>query len=62
MSTFFNIPRALKDYGLRESARIFWQMRSIKHGALIGMDRFGNKYYENRVEYPYGKTAIRLYI
>lgn len=57
MSTYLNIPRALRDYGLKETARIFWQMRSVKHGTLVGVDRIGNKYYENREEYPFGKAC-----
>ena len=35
----------------------FWklfQSRTLKFGQLVGVDKFGNKYYENTKDYPYG--------
>jgi NADH:ubiquinone oxidoreductase subunit len=44
--------RALQEYGLAGTWRKLYAMRQIKFGTLVGVDKYGNKYYENRVDYP----------
>lgn len=44
--------RALREYGIKGTLRKLYQMRVIKFGQLVGVDKYGNKYYENTVDYP----------
>ena len=46
--------RSLREYGLRGTFEKLYKMRTIKFGRLIGVDRFGNQYFENTADYPHG--------
>lgn len=47
--------RAFKEFGVVGTFRKLYKTRTLKFGALIGTDKYGNKYYENRVDYAYGQ-------
>jgi len=47
--------RALKEYGVVGTFKKLYKMRTIKFGTLIGTDQFGNRYFENTKDYPYGQ-------
>lgn len=47
--------RALRELGVVGTFRELYSYRTIKFGALVGVDAAGNKYYENTVDYPYGQ-------
>lgn len=44
--------RALREYGIKGTWRKLYKMRMIKFGRLVGVDKYGNHYYENTVDYP----------
>lgn len=46
--------RALKEFGVRGTFEKLYKMRTIKFGDLKGVDRYGNQYFENTVDYPHG--------
>lgn len=35
-----------------------YKMRTLKFGTLMGVDKLGNEYYENLVEYPHGAWPL----
>lgn len=47
--------RAFKEFGVKETFYKLFQQRQLKFGTLMGTDALGNKYYENKEEYPYGQ-------
>lgn len=49
-----NFIRALREFGVVETARKLHQLKTLKFGSLVGVDRFNNRYYENTEDYPYG--------
>uniref|UniRef100_A0A7S1CQN8 NADH dehydrogenase [ubiquinone] 1 alpha subcomplex subunit 12 n=1 Tax=Bicosoecida sp. CB-2014 TaxID=1486930 RepID=A0A7S1CQN8_9STRA len=52
---FFNALRAVREFGVIETARKLHMVKTLKFGALVGVDELGNKYYENKEEYAYGQ-------
>lgn len=38
--------KALRQLGLREYLRQLWFLREVRGGALVGSDRYGNRYFE----------------
>jgi NADH:ubiquinone oxidoreductase subunit len=47
--------RALKERGVVGTFKMLYKMRTTKFGKLMGTDQFGNNYYENTKDYPYGQ-------
>ncbi|KAH6684484.1 NADH-ubiquinone oxidoreductase subunit B17.2 [Halenospora varia] len=47
MSTIFRTLRNLRRVGIRDALHQMQHQGDTKAGTLIGMDRFGNKYFEN---------------
>ena len=54
-----NFVRALREFGVRGTFEKLYKMRTIKFGDLKGVDRYGNQYFENRVDYPHGAQLAR---
>ena len=52
--SYGNFLRAFKEFGPKGTFLRLWQQRTLKFGALKGTDQLGNKYYENKVDYPFG--------
>ncbi|KAF2253783.1 NDUFA12-domain-containing protein [Trematosphaeria pertusa] len=52
MSTLLRTLRNLRRAGLKEYGHQLQNIGDTKAGTLIGMDRYGNKYYENLEELP----------
>ncbi|KAF2205147.1 NDUFA12-domain-containing protein [Delitschia confertaspora ATCC 74209] len=50
MSTLLRTFRNLRRIGLKEYGHQLQNIGDTKYGALIGQDRYGNKYYENLEE------------
>jgi NADH ubiquinone oxidoreductase subunit NDUFA12 len=50
MSTIMRTLRNLRKIGIRDAAHQMQNMGDTKAGTLVGMDRWGNKYYENLEE------------
>ena len=48
--------RALKEYGVKGTFEKLYKLRTIKFGELKGVDRYGNQFYENTVDYPFGMS------
>lgn len=46
--------RALKEFGVAGTFQKLYKMRTIKFGELKGVDRYGNQFFENTVDYPHG--------
>ncbi|CAM9156921.1 unnamed protein product [Heterosigma akashiwo] len=55
MSFIGKYVRALQTFGLKGSLEKMYSVGDIKFGALKGIDRIGNKYYENAKDYPFGQ-------
>jgi hypothetical protein len=49
--------RALREYGVRGTFEKLYKMRTIKFGQLVGVDSYGNQYFENTKDYPHGSCA-----
>lgn len=47
--------RAFKEFGVKGTFKKLYKMRTLKFGALVGVDKYGNEYYENTVDYPFGQ-------
>jgi len=45
--------KALQLWGFKGTLKHFYRFRQIKLGTQVGIDEFGNKYWEN-MELPYG--------
>ena len=58
MSTYLNPWRALKEFGVKGTFWKMWHMRTLKFGRLVGVDKYGNKYYENKEDYPSGAWVL----
>lgn len=54
MSLFLHLQRALKEFGVRGTIAKMYAQGEVKFGTLIGVDKMGNRYYEN-LEYPFGQ-------
>lgn len=54
-----NFVRALREFGVRGTFEKLYKMRTIKFGDLKGVDRYGNQYFENCVDYPHGAQLAR---
>uniref|UniRef100_A0A8C8SXA2 NADH dehydrogenase [ubiquinone] 1 alpha subcomplex subunit 12 n=1 Tax=Pelusios castaneus TaxID=367368 RepID=A0A8C8SXA2_9SAUR len=53
--------RQVRDHGgLREAMQHQLRIKNFKTGALIGVDKYGNKYYENKI-YPFGQHRWVVY-
>ncbi|RKF53984.1 NADH dehydrogenase 1 alpha subcomplex subunit N7BM [Golovinomyces cichoracearum] len=52
MSTLLRTLRNLWKIGLRDAAHQMHHLGDTKAGTMIGVDRYGNKYYENLQELP----------
>lgn len=46
--------KAFKEFGLKGTWDKLQKMRTLKFGQLVGTDKYGNEYYENRTDYMYG--------
>jgi NADH dehydrogenase (ubiquinone) 1 alpha subcomplex subunit 12 len=56
MSSFvLPIARALKEFGLRATLKKMYVYGDIKFGAQMGIDKFGNAYFDNTKDYSYGQ-------
>ena len=53
----------MKELGVKETFWKIFQQRTLKFGRLVGTDALGNKYYENKKDYPLGAwaAAVRCY-
>lgn len=47
--------RAIKEWGVSGTFKKLYKMRTLKFGSLIGVDKYGNEYYENTIDYPHGQ-------
>lgn len=56
--------RAIKQYGIREYIRRVWFLREFRDGELVGIDTYGNQYYELSINDPnlpfYRKRYVEL--
>ncbi|XP_066255793.1 probable NADH dehydrogenase [ubiquinone] 1 alpha subcomplex subunit 12 [Euwallacea similis] len=53
---FFTFLKTVKDYGgIKASLYKLYRMDSLRPGTLVGTDKYGNKYYENKM-YFYGRN------
>jgi len=50
-----HVLRALKEFGVVGTFKKLYKMRTLKFGRLVGVDDFGNHYYENTKDYPAGE-------
>jgi hypothetical protein len=46
--------RALREYGVGGTFKKLYKMRTLKFGRLVGVDKYGNQYFENTEDYPHG--------
>ena len=46
--------RAVRTYGLNRTLKQLYQFKRLKFGTFMGADEFGNKFFENTKDYPYG--------
>lgn len=46
--------RAFKEFGVVGTFWKLYKTRTLKFGALVGVDHLGNHYYENTIDYPHG--------
>lgn len=53
--TSFQVFRAINEYGLVGAFRHFHIMRTFKFGTVVGVDKWGNEYFENAEEYKHGQ-------
>lgn len=53
--TSVQVVRAVREYGLLGAFKHFHKLRTFKFGTLVGVDKMGNEYFENAVEYPHGQ-------
>lgn len=53
--TSVRVWRAIMERGPLGAFEQFFKLRTFKFGRLVGVDRLGNKYYENTVEYKHGQ-------
>eukprot|EP00937_MAST-01D_sp_MAST-1D-sp2_P004983 g4983.t1 len=47
--------KAVQQFGFRGTLLKLYTNGDVKFGKLMGKDKFGNEYYENRYDYPYGQ-------
>jgi NADH dehydrogenase (ubiquinone) 1 alpha subcomplex subunit 12 len=47
---WFDIFKEMKRVGLKETMKRLYRMSEFKSGRLVGIDQFGNKYYEDEKE------------
>lgn len=47
--------RAVKEFGVTGTFKKLFKMRTLKFGTYMGTDELGNKYYENKIDYPHGQ-------
>mmetsp|Transcript_21407 Transcript_21407/g.50333 ORF Transcript_21407/g.50333 Transcript_21407/m.50333 type:complete len:308 (-) Transcript_21407:37-960(-) len=50
-----NVFRAVREFGVIETARKLHMLKTLKFGQLVGIDELGNRYYENTEDYAYGQ-------
>lgn len=50
--------RAFKEFGVAGTFKKLYKMRTLKFGAYMGTDELGNKYYENKIDYPHGALLV----
>jgi NADH:ubiquinone oxidoreductase subunit len=50
--SYANVFRAVKEWGVKGTFWRLFQQRTLKFGTLMGVDKYGNEYYEN-TEYPH---------
>lgn len=53
--SYGNVLRAFKEFGVKDTFYKLFQSRTLKFGRLVGTDSLGNKYYENKKDYPFGE-------
>lgn len=53
--TSVRVWRAVMERGPLEAFNQFFKLRTFKFGRLVGVDKLGNKYYENTEEYKHGQ-------
>lgn len=52
--------RAIKEFGVKGTFEKLYKLRTLKFGKLVGVDRYGNQYFENKVDYPHGTYGERV--
>lgn len=52
--SYGNVVRAVKEFGVKDTFYKLFQLRTLKFGELKGTDQLGNKYFENKKDYPFG--------
>ncbi|XP_050314220.1 probable NADH dehydrogenase [ubiquinone] 1 alpha subcomplex subunit 12 [Anthonomus grandis grandis] len=56
LDRLLRLRQTIKQYGgLKASIYKYWRMDSLRPGTLVGTDKYGNKYYENKA-YFYGRN------
>ena len=55
--SYGSVVRAVRELGVKETFWKIFQTRTLKFGNLVGTDALGNRYYENKKDYPYGAGA-----
>lgn len=50
-----DVVRAFTKLGVAGTFRSLFRSRHAKIGALVGQDKYGNKYFENTKDYPWGQ-------
>jgi len=59
-----SLPRLLKNFfrvGPINAAKQLWRTEDIKAGTLMGVDQFGNQYFQNEKEEPWGRSRWVFY-
>lgn len=61
LDKLINLFKALRDNsGIFGGLRTLWRTDDLKYGTLVGVDKYGNKYYENN-SYFYGRNRWVMY-
>ncbi len=50
--------RAVREWGVGGTLQKAMRTKHLKFGELKGVDKWGNKYYENLTDYPLGECAV----
>ena len=45
----------VRQFGVYEALRRFWIFSDVKVGSLVGKDRMGNRYFQNKDEVVWGR-------
>jgi NADH dehydrogenase (ubiquinone) 1 alpha subcomplex subunit 12 len=50
-----NFLKAFKEFGIVGTFKKLYKTRTLKFGYLVGVDKYGNQYFENTKDYPHNQ-------